>query len=179
MSHNWLPGWRPCHTNLLLFCSAAPTCLSYNILALTGQKTQFLLVVVQLLPWEHDCLLNCYSITALVHFLISRSVPSNGLHATVYFFLLQFGCLSIWSKLYEEYSNTIRHSNGMLHKRCFWNRFEQLSKFMRQSSHFVFNTKSWILQEHTCFQKEHALLSGEDHWRRYSLHRLPYCLSDT
>jgi hypothetical protein len=37
-----------------------------------------LIVVVQLLPWEHVCLRSCYSVTAVVYLLISWSLPSSG-----------------------------------------------------------------------------------------------------
>jgi hypothetical protein len=44
----------------------------------TTQKTPFLIVVVQLLPWEQICLRSCYSVTAVVYLLISQSLPNNG-----------------------------------------------------------------------------------------------------
>jgi hypothetical protein len=55
-----------------------PTCPTYNISTRTAHKTPFLIVVVQLLPWEHVCLQSRYSLTALVYLFISRSFPSNG-----------------------------------------------------------------------------------------------------
>jgi hypothetical protein len=40
--------------------------------------TRLLIVVVQLLPWEHVCLWRSYSVTAALHLLIPKSLTSNG-----------------------------------------------------------------------------------------------------
>jgi hypothetical protein len=45
-------------------------------LSRTAQKTS-ILIVVQLLPWDHVCLQNRYSVRAVVYLHISRSLPSN------------------------------------------------------------------------------------------------------
>jgi hypothetical protein len=77
-----------------LACTAltlAPSCTAYNILAWTAQKTPFLMVVVQLLLWEHVCLWNRYSATAVVYFHILQSLASNG--STCYSILLVMGAL--------------------------------------------------------------------------------------
>jgi hypothetical protein len=44
-----------------------PICPAYNISAWTAEKTLFLIVVVQLLPWEHFYLRRRYSATAVVY----------------------------------------------------------------------------------------------------------------
>jgi hypothetical protein len=52
-------------------------CPGYKISVRTAQKTEFLNVVAQLLRWEHICLRSCYSVTALLYILHSRSLPSD------------------------------------------------------------------------------------------------------
>jgi hypothetical protein len=69
-SLRWLPGWRPPHTNLLLFWLNSTLCPAYNISSL--------IVVAQLLRWEHASFRSCYSVTAVVFLFILRSLPSYG-----------------------------------------------------------------------------------------------------
>jgi hypothetical protein len=57
-----LPSWTD-----WLPTAKISTCPAYNISDWTSQKTPFLIVVVQLLPWEHVCLR-----------IISQSLASNG-----------------------------------------------------------------------------------------------------
>lgn len=55
-----------------------PTCPSYNISVRSVQKTPFLIVVVQLLPWERVYLRSHYSVTAIAYLFILRSLSSKG-----------------------------------------------------------------------------------------------------
>jgi hypothetical protein len=48
------------------------------ISARTTLKTPFLCCCFQLLPLKHACLRSRYSVTAVLYFYISRSLPSNG-----------------------------------------------------------------------------------------------------
>jgi hypothetical protein len=58
----------------LTHCSNCP---AYNISTLTAQKSPFLIAVVQSLRCKHICLRSRYSLTAVVYFLVSRSLPNN------------------------------------------------------------------------------------------------------
>jgi hypothetical protein len=52
-------------------------CLAYNISAWITQKIPFLCCCLQLFPCKHACLRSCYSVTAVVYFLIWWSLLSN------------------------------------------------------------------------------------------------------
>jgi hypothetical protein len=65
------------------------------LIARTAQKTPFLVVIIQLLLWKHAYLRSFYSVTALVHLLISRSFPSNGSVFTESFLRNGSACFNI------------------------------------------------------------------------------------
>jgi hypothetical protein len=49
----------------------------YMSSARTALNTPLLVVIVQLLPWEHVCFQSRYSVTYVVYLLISQSLPSK------------------------------------------------------------------------------------------------------
>jgi hypothetical protein len=51
---------------------------SYMPLAQTTQKTSFLIIIVKLLPWEHVCLQNRYSVMAIIYLLMPQTLPIDG-----------------------------------------------------------------------------------------------------
>jgi hypothetical protein len=81
-----------------------PTYPAYNILALTTQKTPFLIFLFLLLPWEHVCLRSRYSVTVFVYF-ISWSLPSNGytFHIIMLDFTLKASAFFPHSAAYHSY----------------------------------------------------------------------------
>jgi hypothetical protein len=91
----WL-SWQLTHFSK---CRLSTNCPAYNISAQTTHKTPSLCCCFQLLPCKHACLRSCYSVTAVVFFHISQSLPSNGstvhntflhgeTHVEVYIFLV-------------------------------------------------------------------------------------------
>jgi hypothetical protein len=77
------PRLAAIHINLFLFLLTElnslqlPTSPAYNISAWTAKKTPLLIVLVQLLPWEHVCLRSWYSAMTAVYLLIPRLFSSS------------------------------------------------------------------------------------------------------
>jgi hypothetical protein len=94
---HWLPGWRPFHTNLLVFSSQTDYQLSSNLVSLITPRHGPCIehsspIVPQSSPWEDACPRRRHPATAAYIFLleiccltanvvslsVSKSLPSNG-----------------------------------------------------------------------------------------------------